>query len=90
MFLNFLAGEAVIMSLREAGFRFKVQVNQQSPDHLQINYLDSDEISNELKNDFQNRINQLLGASVTITYNAVAELTYDNSGKYRYVTSQCN
>ncbi len=84
-----IAGEAIIMSLRTSGVRNKVQVVQNTPQTLTVKHLYSEAILPEIQLAFQEKVNEVLGGPVTIEYVGVAELPYDKSGKYRYVTSEC-
>lgn len=84
-----IAGEAIIMSLRTAGVRNKVQVVQNTPQSLTVKHLYSEAILPEVQAAFQEKINEVLGGEIAIEYAGVAELPYDKSGKYRYVTSEC-
>ena len=83
-----IAGEAIIMSLRTAGVRNKVQVVQHNPSSLTVKHLYSEAVLPEVQAKFQAQINDILGGTVTIEYEGVAELPYDKSGKYRYITSE--
>ncbi len=83
-----IAGESVIMSLRTAGVRTKVQVVQHDPQSLTVKHLYSESVLPEVQAEFQKKINELLGGEVAIEYVGVSELPYDKSGKYRYVTSE--
>ncbi|MGB5106033.1 MAG: AMP-binding protein [Candidatus Zixiibacteriota bacterium] len=83
-----IAGEAIIMSLRTAGVRNKVQIVQHSPQSMTVKHLYSEAVIPEVQGVFQEKINQILGGEVKIEYEGVAELPYDNSGKYRYITSE--
>lgn len=83
-----IAGEAIIMSLRTAGVRNKVQVIQHNPQSLTVKHLYSEAIVPEVQASFQQKINEILGGEVAIEYEGVSELPYDKSGKYRYVTSE--
>jgi len=85
-----IAGEAIIMALRTSGFQQKVQVVQTAPQVFRVRHLIGAEIADNIKDRFKSRLDGLLGAPVTIEYQAVGELKYDKSGKYRYVTSECN
>lgn len=84
-----IAGEAIIMSLRTSGVRNKVQVVQNTPQLMTVKHLYSEAIPPEVQAAFQEKVNEVLGGPVTIEYVGVAELPYDKSGKYRYVTSEC-
>lgn len=84
-----IAGEAIIMSLRTSGVRNKVQVVQNAPEKLTVKHLYSEAILPEIQSVFQEKVNEVLGGSIVIEYVGVAELPYDKSGKYRYVTSEC-
>ncbi len=85
-----IAGEAIIMALRTSGFQQKVQVVQTAPQVFRVRHLSGAVIAADIKDRFQSRLDKLLGAAVTIEYQAVGELKYDKSGKYRYVTSECH
>ncbi len=84
-----IAGEAIIMALRTAGVRNKVQVVQNTPQSLTVKHLYSESVLPETQAAFQQTINGIIGGEVTIEYVGVAELPYDKSGKYRYVISEC-
>lgn len=85
-----IAGEAIIMALRTSGFQQKVQVVQLRPQSFVVRHLSGAVIANDVRDRFKLRLDGLLGAPVTIEYQAVGELKYDKSGKYRYVTSECD
>lgn len=83
-----IAGEAMIMLLRKAGFRSKVQVVQNAPDSLIVKYLDGESVAANIQADFQEKANDLFRARMKIEYLAIAKLNHDKSGKYRYVTRE--
>lgn len=85
-----IAGEAIIMALRTSGLQQKVQVVQTAPQAFRVRHLSGAVIADDVKSRFRSRLEGLLGGAVTIDYQAVGELKYDKSGKYRYVTSECN
>lgn len=85
-----IAGQAMIMLLRQSGIRTKVQVVQNSPDRLTVKYLTSESIDEEVRSRLRQSVIELFRAEIELVYEAVEKLDYDKSGKYRYVTSECN
>jgi phenylacetate-CoA ligase len=85
-----IAGQAMIMILRQAGVRSKVQVVQNAPDHLTVKHLSGGEVADDVKTELQRKADDLFRASMTIDYLGLEKLEYDKSGKYRYVTSECS
>lgn len=85
-----IAGQAMIMILRQSGVRSKVQVVQNAPDHLTVKYLPEGEVADDVKSELQRKADDLFRARMTIDYMELDKLEYDKSGKYRYVTSECS
>ncbi len=84
-----IAGEALIMALRTSGVVDRVQVIQRNPQLFVIRHLETASIGHEVRERLQAKIETLMTSAVTIEFQAVPELGYDPSGKYRYVTSEC-
>ncbi len=84
-----IAGQAMIMILRQSGVRSKVQVVQNARDHLTVKYLPGGEVADDVKSELQRKADDLFRARMTIDYMELDKLEYDKSGKYRYVTSEC-
>ncbi len=84
-----IAGEALIMALRTAGVRSKVQIVQESATRLKLLHLQNDAPESGAMENFKRSVADLLRGEVEITLEAVPELPHDKSGKYRYVTSRC-
>lgn len=85
-----VAGLVIVNALHTTGVRTRVQVVQTSVDALTVKHLISATVPVDIKNRLQRRLDEVFGAPVNITYLPVEELTYDKSGKYRYVTSECS
>lgn len=85
-----IAGQAMIMILRTTGVRSRVQVVQVSPSSLLIKHLRGEEPDANFKERLGKRIEELFRAPMNVSYQAFEALGYDKSGKYRYVTSECN
>jgi phenylacetate-CoA ligase len=86
---SLIAGEAVLMALRQVGIRCKLQVVQTEPDRLLIKHLRDEKIADEHRQELQQRLDQLFDVEIALTFVAHDSLGYDKSGKYRYVTSEC-
>ena len=84
-----ISGLAIMMSLRTSGFREKVQVVQTTLSSMTVKYLVGGSIPEEVQRKFQATIDGIMGAPIEITYTPVESLSYEKSGKYRYVTSEC-
>jgi phenylacetate-CoA ligase len=82
-------GLVVVNALHMSGVRVKVQVVQTTPISMIVKYLETDTIPEDVRCRFHRRISEALGASLDIVYEPVSQLRYDQSGKYRYVTSEC-
>jgi phenylacetate-CoA ligase len=85
-----VSGEALIMALRSAGVRTKVQVVQETPVRLRVLHLREDTFPPDLLNNFITKAGEILRGQVEVVLEPVMELPYDRSGKYRYVTSRCH
>jgi phenylacetate-CoA ligase len=82
-------GLVVVNSLHMSGVRVRVQVVQTTPTSMVVRYLETDTIPEDVRRRFHSRINEALGASLDIVYEPVSQLRHDQSGKYRYVISEC-
>ncbi len=86
---SWVAGQSMIMSLRTAGIRNKVQVVQESPTQFRIVHLQGETLSEDALSKFKSKVAEIVLGEIEVTLDPVAELPHDKSGKYRYVTSQC-
>ena len=82
-------GLVVVNALHTSGVRVKVQVVQTAPTSMVVRHLQTDTITEDVRSRFHNRISEVLGAPPHIFYEPVAQLRYDQSGKYRYVICEC-
>lgn len=83
-------GLVIVNSLHIAGMRAKVQAVQTAPTAITIRHLETDSIPEDVRLKFKNRVSELMGAEINVTYEPVSQLRYDPSGKYRYVICECS
>lgn len=86
---SWVAGEVLIMALRTAGVRTKVQVVQETPHKIKLIHLHDEPLRAEILNRFKDKVREILRGDVDVSIETVSNLPYDKSGKYRYVTSSC-
>lgn len=84
-----ISGLVIVALLQDARVESRVQVVQTLPDSLTVRHLASDIIPFEARANLKRELDQVFGVSVNISYQPVEELTYDKSGKYRYVICEC-
>jgi phenylacetate-CoA ligase len=83
-------GLIVTNALHISKMRARVQVVQKAPTSFTVRHLDGESIPDDVRAAFRNRLSELIGAPVEITYEPVAQLQYEKSGKYRYVICECD
>jgi phenylacetate-CoA ligase len=85
-----VAGQMILDIVRDVKLKCRIQVRQTSVNNFIIRHLETDNISNDIRNRISESFKTYLGAGITVEYEKVKELTYDKSGKYRWFINELN
>jgi phenylacetate-CoA ligase len=83
-----VAGQIILDILRDVRIKCRIQVTQTSVSTFVIRHLETDAIEADTRDRVLKSFRVYLGASISVEYEKVKELTYDKSGKYRWFINE--